>query len=149
MLCHWGSVGEMYRLNKSGLPQVLFIGKILTIRRIRKPKMKFNKKKLTKKIKAYIRSDVIGSVAMVSILLNVFFFSGVVLFNATNELDVSLYEAAEKNLCVDNYQENLIEEINKSEDPQEARTSFEVECQTGEFTRYFENAVELYLNDTL
>ncbi len=111
--------------------------------------MKFNKKKLTKKIKSYIRADVLGSVAMVSILMNVFFFSGVVLFNATNELDVSLYEAAEKNLCVDNYQENLSEELQAAQDQDEARANFEVECQTGEFTRYFENAVELYLNDTL
>ena len=111
--------------------------------------MKFNRKKLTKKVKSYIRADVMGSVALVSVLINVFFFSGVVLFNSTNQLDVSLYEAAERNLCLDNYEENLMDEMEESEDPALARANLEIECQSGEFTRYFENAVELYLDDTL
>ncbi len=111
--------------------------------------MKFNRKKLTKKVKSYIRSDVMGAVAMASVLINVFFFSGIVLFNATNQLDVSLYEASKENLCMTNYDDNLADEMNGADNVAQARANFEITCQSGEFTRYFENAVELYLNDTL
>ena len=111
--------------------------------------MKLSNKKISKKVKGLIRSDVMNSVALVSVLVNVFFFSGVVLFNATNQLDVSMYEAAVNNLCTDNYTENLAREVDESKNPSEAKANFEVVCRSGEFTRYYENAVEAYLNNTL
>jgi hypothetical protein len=111
--------------------------------------MKWGGKKLTKKVKAIIKSDVIGSVALVSVLLNVFFFSGVVLFNATNELDVSVYEASVRNLCNDNYDSNLQDEMERASDPARAKANFEIVCRSGEFSRYFENAVEAYKASTL
>ncbi len=111
--------------------------------------MKFNRKKLTKKVRGYIKKDMLAAIAIVSLMVNVFFFSGVVLFSATNELDISLYEAAEKNLCVDNYEQNLLDEIDAADEPAAARANLEIACKSGDFERYFENAVQLYLNDTL
>ena len=111
--------------------------------------MKLGQKKLTKKVKAIIRSDVIGSVALVSVLLNVFFAAGVVLFNATNELDVSVYEASVANLCNDNYASNLMDEMETADDPAVAKANFEIVCRSGEFTRYYQNAVEAFRESTL
>ena len=108
-----------------------------------------NQKKLTKKVKAIIRSDVIGSVALVSVLLNIFFIAGVVLFNATNQLDVSVYEASVTNLCNENYADNLMDEMEAAEDPALAKANFEIVCRSGEFTRYYQNAVEAYRANTL
>lgn len=110
-------------------------------------------KKLTKKVKAAMRSDVIASVALVSVLLNVFFFSGVIIFSASNQLDASLYEAATTNLCNENYADNLMDEmelaIEDGRDPAVAKANFEVVCRSGEFEPYYDNAVEAYLNNTL
>ena len=111
--------------------------------------MKFNQKKLTKKAKGIIKSDVMGSVALVSVLLNVFFMAGVVLFSATNELDASVYEAAVSNLCDHNYNDNLMREMDEASDPTRARVNFEIVCRSGSFTRYYENAVEAYVEQAL
>ena len=111
--------------------------------------MKLNSKKLTKKVKGVIRADVMNSVALVSVLVNIFFFSGVVLFNATSQLDASMYEASVSNLCNENYADNLMREMEEADDPARAKANFEVICRSGEFTRYYENAVEAYLNATL
>ena len=111
--------------------------------------MKFNKKKLTKKVKAVMNQDIIVSVAMVSIMINIFFFSGILLFTSTSRLDASLYEASRDNLCVENYVSNLERELEASSDPATTQALFEVMCQSGEFERYYSNAVEAYLDDTL
>jgi len=103
-------------------------------------------KKLTKKVKAVIKSDVIGSVVLVSVLINVFFFTGVVLFSATNQLDASLYNAAVTNLCSSNYADNLSVELDEAKNPDAAKAKFEIMCRSGEFSRYYENAVEAYLD---
>ena len=107
------------------------------------------RKKLTKKAKLMLRWDILASVALVSVLLNVFFFSGVVLYSSTNQLDASLYEAAEQNLCLDNYTENLEDALRDADDPQAARAKFEIQCRSGQFEAYYQNAVDSYLNNTL
>ena len=106
--------------------------------------MAWYSKKVTKKAKAAIRSDILGSVALVSVLLNIFFFSGVVLFNATSELDTSLYEASVANLCNENYETNLQREMDNADNEAEAKMNFEIVCRSGEFSRYYQNAVEAF-----
>lgn len=108
---------------------------------------KFNKKKLTKKVIKIIKSDVFASLALVSILFNVFFFTGVIMFTSTNSIDLSLHRAATTNLCEKNYEANLQKEMNKSTDPALAKTLFEITCQDGDFYRYYDNAVQAYLSD--
>lgn len=105
-------------------------------------------KKLTKKVKNVMKSDFFASLALVSILFNVFFFTGVVLFRSTNQLDMSLHTAAFDNLCNKNYTENLQEELKASNDPRLTQTLFEIRCQEGDFKRYYENAVQAYINDS-
>lgn len=109
---------------------------------------RFNKKKLTKKVQKIIKSDVFASLALVSILFNVFFFSGIVLFTSTNSLDLSLHRAAVGNLCEKNYNDNLVREMDRSSDPALAKTLFEITCEEGDFYRYYDNAVQAYLNDS-
>lgn len=108
--------------------------------------MATQRKKLSKKAKAALRTDVIAAVALVSILINLFFFSGVFLFSATNELDVPLYEASVEKLCFDNYSENLTQQLEEAKNPTAAKANFEIACRSGEFQRYHDNAVEAYLS---
>ena len=97
--------------------------------------MKFNKKKLTKKVKAVMHQDIVVSVAMVSIMINVFFFSGVLLFASTNRIDLEVFDAAKENLCSNNYDQNLGEVLNEANDKVATKALFEVKCQSGEFQR--------------
>lgn len=108
----------------------------------------FNKKKLTKKVKNIIKSDVFAAMALVSIMFNVFFFSGILLFNSTNKLDLAMHNASIDNLCVDHYEENLVEQMELSSDPALAKSLFEIRCQSGDFERYYDNAVQAFLSDS-
>ena len=96
-------------------------------------KKSVTRKKLTKKAQGILRSNIFISLALTSILFNLFFFVGIVLFNSTNNLDESLYTAAVGNLCDENYAENLEERMEDSVNPEYEKAIFEVKCQTGEF----------------
>ncbi len=108
-----------------------------------------SKKKITKKIKDLIQYDVLMSVAITSLMLNIFFFSGVVLFNGTNTIDESAFRASYSNLCDKNYVENLKERMEDAKSPELAKIQFEVDCLEGDFGRYYQNAVEAYYTDRL
>ena len=105
------------------------------------------KKKLTKKIKGLIKRDMWVSVAAVSILLNLFFVVGAVLFATTSSLDSAVYRAGYNNLCDKNYAENLNDRMNDEKDEAKALRDFEVLCLRGDFEPYYLNAVEAYLSD--
>lgn len=108
---------------------------------------KLNRKKLTKKVQKIIKSDIFASVALVSILFNIILFSAVLLYQSTNAIDLSVYNASYDKLCKDRYDDNLIDQIEESSDPAYAKALFEVKCESGDFQRYYDNAVESYLND--
>lgn len=107
------------------------------------------KKKLTKKIKNLIQNDILASLAFASLLLNIFFFSGMILFSATNKLDEDVFRAAYSNLCDENYVQNLQQRMEESTSPELAQVQFEVDCLQGDFDRYYRNAVEAYYTDRL
>lgn len=107
------------------------------------------RKQLTKKVKALLRTDVLVSIALTSVLLNVFFFSGVYLFQKTNNLDEWMYRVSYNNLCTENYTENLVERMEESTAPEVAKVRFEALCNTGDFERYFDSIFEAYLADQL
>ncbi len=106
-------------------------------------------KKLTKKAKKLMKVDIVSSVALVSVLINLFFFSGVILFNSTNRLDESLYNASVVNLCHDNYQDNLTNFMNESTNKAAAKANFEIQCRSGDFGRFYNNAVDAFLKNSL
>lgn len=106
------------------------------------------KKKLTKKMKKALQNDAIASVFIASLLLNVFFLSGVLLFASTNKLDKSVYDAAFNNLCEENYTDNLADTVEDTSDtPGLARMEHEIRCQRGDFEPYYQNAIEAYARD--
>lgn len=94
-----------------------------------------------------MKGDVFASIAIVSLLLNLFFLVAVVMFNSTNNLDEEAYRAAYANLCDKNYEDNLADREVDAEDTQQAADLFNAYCRTGEFTEYFDEAVSNYLTD--
>ncbi len=105
------------------------------------------KKKLTKKIKNLIKYDLLMSIAMASILLNIFFLVGVLLFNTTSKLDERIFKAAYSNLCDKNYITNLDQRMDDATDPDAAKIQFEADCLRGGFDRYYQNAIEAFYID--
>ena len=104
-------------------------------------------KKLTKKAAKLLRTDVLVSVALASLLFNVFFFVGVLVFSSTNQLDRNMYDIAFSNLCDKNYTENLNELMEQSDVPELTKLKFEAQCFQGDFVRYYQNALEAYISD--
>lgn len=94
-----------------------------------------------------MRGDVFASIAMVSLLFNLFFLIGVVMYNSTNNLDEAAYNSAYANLCDKNYSSNLAERQEEAGNSKQAKDVFNAYCRTGEFTEYFDEAVNSYLTD--
>ena len=109
--------------------------------------MKF--KKLTKKAEKLFRSDVRLSFVLASLLLNLFFFSGVLAFNATNLLDQPLYKLAKSNLCDENYEENLSSIVADANNKELAKLEFEAECNAEAFQPYYDNAIESFYSEEI
>lgn len=97
-----------------------------------------------------MQSDMLVSVAIVSVCINIFFFVGVGIYTTTNKLDESAYSVAYSNLCIENYKENAKRAVESNpENPDIALLYFEVACKEGEFSPYYEDAVEAYISDKL
>lgn len=94
-----------------------------------------------------MQRDIMASLFIASLLLNVFFLSGVLLFNGTNKLDESVYSTAYSNLCENNYSDNLTDAIDNSKQPITAAMQHEIRCNKGGFEAYYQNAVEAYARD--
>ena len=110
--------------------------------------IQLNGKKMTKKAWKIVKSDIFAAMALTSVLTNLFFISGLTVFRATSDIDLSLYQTADERLCNDNYAENLVHEMEQSTDPALTKTKMEIICRQGDFVRYYDNAVQAYLNDT-
>lgn len=109
--------------------------------------IQMNGKKMSKKAWKIVKADIFAAMALTSILTNLFFISGLTVYRATSDLDLSLYQAADARLCDDNYAENLVHEMERSSDPSLTKTKMEIICRQGDFVRYYDNAVQAYLND--
>ncbi len=109
--------------------------------------IQLNGKKMSKKAWKIVKSDMFAAVALVSVLMNLFFFSGLAVFSGTNDLDMSVYEAANERLCNSQYNNNLKKEMEESDNPSVAKAKLEITCRQGDFIRYYDNAVQAYLND--
>lgn len=111
--------------------------------------MKFQKK-LTKKVKSIIHLDLIGSIAVVSVCMNIFFLVAIGIYVTTNSLDKAVYEQSQLQYCIENYEENLVDFMkNNDANPELARLYFEVECNQGDYSDYQDKAVQQYIEDKL
>lgn len=105
------------------------------------------KSKRTKSPDQIVKDNFMASAAVTSIFFNLFFVISITLFNSSNHLDEPLYEVAYDNLCVDRYSTNLKERLASSPDPNLTKARFDIFCQTGEFSEYFDQAALRYLAD--
>lgn len=106
-------------------------------------------KKVSKKVRAIVQSDMLVAVAITSLCINVFFLAGLVLFASSNRLDEGVYNVAVDNLCNKHYEQNMNRRAELKDDAKTAMLKFDIICNKGEFSKYYENAVEAYLNDKL
>ena len=107
---------------------------------------KKNSLKLGKRATKLLKRDLIHSVAMASILLNILFLVGWAVITY-GDADQEAYDLARNRLCVDNYKENLnqaILEASTEDAGKIAAIEFMVQCVSDDFKPYYENAIETY-----
>lgn len=107
---------------------------------------KKNSLKLGKRAAKLLKRDLLHSVAMASILLNILFLVGwaVVTYG---DADQEAYDLARNRLCVDNYSKNLqkaVKDSTTTEAAQVAALEFKIQCVSDDFKPYYENAIETY-----
>lgn len=102
--------------------------------------------KLGKRAAKLVRQDLLHSVAIASVVLNILFLVGwAVIINGGS--DRELYDTARERLCVENYDENIARVINEAEDDAAATTAvteFTIECVGDDFEPYYESAINTY-----
>lgn len=102
--------------------------------------------KLGKRAAKIVKQDLIHSLAIASVVLNILFLVGwAVIING--DTDQQLYDTARDRLCVDNYEENLQKAIGDADNEaagKVAAVELSVECVSEEFKPYYESAISTY-----
>jgi len=105
-------------------------------------------KKITQKTKKIIKENTLLAVAITSVLINLFFIIGVITFSSTSKFDKNIYVEGMMRYC-DDYdevkEEGVSAIVNGQEVPQEV--IYDITCKSGEFSVYYDEAVEDYLRD--
>lgn len=104
--------------------------------------------KTTKKVKKEISRNVLIAVAITSVLLNMFFLIGLVVYSSTNKFDSALLVESTKRYC-DNYTTNMnmVEYFSTPNGIAPDEAAHSITCKQGEFFPYYSNAVNDYLRD--
>lgn len=97
-------------------------------------------KKLTKKVKKHISDNMLVAVALTSLLINMFFLIGVIIYASTDRLDKALYNNAYTRYCLD-------DDVIVFEEGSLEKSEYEVGCRTGDFGPYYNSALQDYLRD--
>jgi len=105
------------------------------------------KKSIVKTGRLIFKENLFASIAYVSLAINIVFFIIFVMYTSTNHFDGFALRQAKENYCVDNYQENLNVRSEEFGDPTLAIALMEVECQSGDFLPYLEDAQTKYFED--
>lgn len=95
-----------------------------------------------RKVHKLTETDIFTSIAVVSILLNVLFFITVIVLTSTNAFDQNVFNFVKSQYCsnITAVEQRAVEFGNELD----AIREWEVNCVTGEFQPYFDEAVEKY-----
>lgn len=93
--------------------------------------------------------NVFIAVALTSLLINLFFLIGVVLYASTSWFDESMHKSAVARYCDDyrdiDFSDNKTIKVDgKQITPKDM---FNVTCKSGDFAPYYDQAVESYIKD--
>ena len=105
------------------------------------------KSKLTKKTKKAVKENTLVAVVIASFLVNLFFFTGLIIYNSTTQIDYGVYSTTKDRFCNDNYADYLAGLQENSENYMVDRAALNVECVKGDFAPYFDEAVKEYKSD--
>lgn len=102
--------------------------------------------KLGKRAQKIVKKDLIHSLAIASVVLNILFLVGwAVITNGSS--DQEFFETARTRLCVDNYQDNLNRVISDAENEDAAKLAaleLSIQCVDEDFQPFYENAISSY-----
>ncbi len=105
------------------------------------------KNKLTKAVKKNIKQNTLVAVIAASLLINLFFFTGLVIYNSTTQIDISLLNETRAQVCGEDYEDHLAELSAETGDPDAAKIALETTCVKGDFAPYYQGAVNEYKSD--
>ena len=103
--------------------------------------------KLSKKTKKAIKENTLVSIVIASFLINLFFFTGLIIYNSTTEIDHGVYVTTKDKFCNDSYAEYLGKLQDTSSDYASDRAALNIECVKSDFVPYYEQAVNEYMSD--
>lgn len=103
---------------------------------------KNNSKKITKKARQITRADVIKSVAITSVLLNLMFLITIFVLTSTSTFDRRFYTAARKNYCKN--VQALKDRVEELGDETEAQKERQVDCIGKDFKPFYQEALDKY-----
>lgn len=99
-------------------------------------------KAFTKKVQNIVKGDVVKSVAIASVLLNVLFLVSIVVLTSTNAFDHHFYNAARNHYCANSSAvKDLTEELGNEE---AAKAQFEVDCVGKDFLPFYKEALQKF-----
>jgi hypothetical protein len=101
-------------------------------------------KKASKKAQKITRENLILATAITSLLFNLFFISAVVIYRSTSKFDYAIYTSATAKYC-DDYSE--IKSDDSSDTPYSSEVAFALDCRSGQFAPYYEQAKDEYIRD--
>lgn len=99
-------------------------------------------KKLSKKVKKIVNSDVFTSIAIVSLLLNVLFLVSLFVLTSTDTFNKDLYSGVKNKYC-SNIQ-GIRERAEELGSEDKAVREWQVDCVSKEFKPYFDEAVKKF-----
>lgn len=98
--------------------------------------------KLPKKVQKIIKGDVVKSVAIASVLLNVLFIATIFVFTATDSFDRSVYVGARTRYCQN--QASINDRTAELGSEVEALREREVDCIGAGFKPFYQEALDKY-----
>ena len=103
---------------------------------------KTQKKGSSKKVSKLVRSDVVKSVAIASVLLNVLFFATILVLSSTNTFDRRLYTSVHSKYCQNS--SALSERSKELGNAGEALNERQVDCIGKDFAPFYKEALDKY-----
>jgi|GEM_PF-3886253 len=103
---------------------------------------KTQKKGSPKKVRKLVQSDVIKSIAIASVLLNVLFFATLIVFSSTSTFDRQLYTSVHSKYCENS--SALTVRSKELGDAGEALNERQVDCIGKDFAPFYKEALDKY-----
>lgn len=101
-----------------------------------------NTKNILNKAQQAVREDIVKSLAITSILLNIFFLTGIIVLSSTNIFNRGLYNYAQENYC-----KNIDAVVDRAEElgsEKAAIDEWQISCAGKDFKPFLEEAVDKY-----